>query len=177
MTRLRSCEGCARHVRLDEQTCPFCQRSLSAAPAPAPLKLPTGLSRAQRLAIAAAIAGGAACADTTEGGGTPVPIYGAPLPAAGTVGQAGSSGKAGSAAAGSAATGAAASGGQVAVPVYGAPLAGNPSQVKDAGQDAGDDEQDAGPSDAGPRKDAGQMAVPLYGAAPVPIYGAPIPKR
>jgi hypothetical protein len=61
--------------------------------------------------------------------------------------------------------------------VYGAPLAGNPSQVKDAGQDAGDDEQDAGPIDAGPRKDAGQMAVPLYGAAPIPIYGAPIPKR
>jgi hypothetical protein len=86
MTQLRCCEGCSRHVRLGERTCPFCRREL-APPTAAVLPRPRpGLSRTQRLTMAAAMAGQVlgACAETTEG--APVPTGGAPI--AGSAGQA-----------------------------------------------------------------------------------------
>ena len=193
MTQLRSCPGCSRHVLSSELACPFCQCSLDAAPERAQIKVPANLSRAQRLALAAAMAGQAisACAKTTDPIGPAVPIYGAPL--AGNVAPAAGSGSAGT---GQSLAGR--NGGQAGTtlsapayglpplpdagfgtPVYGAPIAGQPGKPVDAGVavDSGADDDDAGPtSDAGTRKDGGAMVQPLYGA-PIPIYGAPIPKK
>jgi hypothetical protein len=139
------------------------------------LNLPPGLSRAQRLAVAAAMAGQAACSSSTVDSGL-MPVYGAPLAGASGQSETGGSSGGSNATSGRDAGPNAGRGGQVAVAVYGAPIAGQPSQIKDAGLDSGDDE-DAGPKDAGPQGLGGRMAVPLYGA-PVPVYGAPPnPKR
>jgi hypothetical protein len=174
MNQLRCCEGCSRHVLLSERECPFCRRELAPLPERVLPKLPAGLSRAQRLALAAAMAGQAltACAETTDRGPF-FPPYGVPLAGhAGQVPNAGG-GASGTSAAGRGGAGMTGGGagrdGGVAIPVYGVPIAGQPSPVKDAAPvDQDGETQDAGPSDAGP------MVHPLYGA-PVPVYGAPIP--
>jgi hypothetical protein len=179
MTRLRSCDACSRHVLVTEQSCPFCKHRLAVATMPAPQKLPSGLSRAQRLAVAAAIASGqalAACADST-------PMQ-PDNPAAGTGASAGQTANAGK---GAANGGIAGQG--VAVPVYGAPLAGNPGVGPTAGftpippygtsppppptagkkadpvPDAGAPDDDAGTTTV---PDGGHMVHPVYGAPPVP---------
>jgi len=182
MNQLRCCEGCSRHVLISERACPFCERELTPLAERVLPNLPAGLSRAQRLAIAAAMAGQAAltaCAETTDG--SAMPHYGAPL--------------AGNSASGSPAGSGGGSGRGVAVPVYGAPVAGHAgsgviiappyglpiagwsSPTKDAGPpDAAPPDQDGDTLDASPPRDAGNMVHPLYGA-PVPIYGAPIPPK
>jgi len=186
MTRLRSCEGCSRHVLVSERTCPFCQRELAPLPERPPVQHMPGLSRAQRLALAAAAAAGPALSACMQS----VPVYGAPAPQmeAGT--------NAGGAGAGA---GRAGSEPPTAVPVYGAPLAGQPGPGGTAGRGASGngsvvmpvygvpvsgrsgqpDKPDAGDADdAGvPPRDGGPMVQPLYGASPAPVYGAPTPQR
>lgn len=197
MTRLRTCDACTRHVFATEPSCPFCHAQLAAAPEPAQFSVPAGASRAQRLALAAAIGGSAllgcaqdgdnaqstdntstAAAGRTGGntnqqpGGTVTPVYGAPVPGnpppqAGRVAQP------------------SAGNGSVEVPVYGAPVAGAPASDE---EDAGVPEAGAGGAGAagsggttaqagrGPVPVAGTVAVPLYGA-PMPEYGAPPPPK
>lgn len=168
MKRLRPCESCARHVFASERACPFCKQALAPVAELPVMAIPSGISRAQRLALAAALAGQAlvGCAENT------VAIYGAPVPDSGptpTAGTgsagtgaagAGAAGTAGRAGAGSAGNGRGGEGGFIAIPPYGVPLAGNPALDDDAGA----------AEDAGPTRDSGQMAVPVYGA---PVYGAP----
>ena len=168
MKRLRSCEGCRRHVFVTERACPFCQIELSPAPERAQLPVPSTASRAQRLALAAALGSQgllAACAQTSGGddGQTVTPVYGAPLagqqaPAAGRSGEID---------------------GGFSTPVYGAPVAGSPApRPPDAGaldEDAGVDEGGAGSSGAGAGGGGhGGTVAPVYGA-PIPEYGAPPP--
>jgi hypothetical protein len=187
MKRLRSCDSCARHVFVSEQVCPFCLSELAPAADPAPLAIPSGASRAQRLALVAALGTQSllACADSREP--VAVPVYGAPLAGNAAPGPAGNA--APTPAAGRGATP------PVAVPVYGAPapLAGQPAPpvagrgaVPDggvampvygapiAGQPAGED--DAGVEPAAGAGGRGGMAVPVYGA-PIPEYGAPPPPK
>ena len=102
MTRLICCEGCSRHVRASELICPFCQRAQTPTPALPTLNIPAGLSRAQRLALAAAMAGQAlaACAKTNEPMAIVTTVDGAPLggavaPSAGRAAPAAGSGAAG----------------------------------------------------------------------------------
>ena len=186
MTQLRTCPGCARHVLNHEPSCPFCEQKLDAAPERAPIKVPSNLSRAQRLTLAAAMAGQAVSACTE----TAVPVYGAPIagdvaPSAGSGGTGTSSGGRHAGQAGTTA------GVGMAVAIYGAPLAGNPASgpakdagasdagskdagMKDAGMrsDAAADDDAGSASDAGTKKDGGIMVQPLYGA-PAPAYGLP----
>jgi hypothetical protein len=176
MTQLRCCTHCARHVLIHERACPFCQRDLPPAAERAPVKIAAGLSRAQRLALAAAIAGQsvAACAETSEPIPQSMPHYGAPL--AGNLAPAAGSGGAGQQVAGR--SGAAGTTG-VAVPVYGAPVYGAPIAGQPSPKpkpDAGVPDVDASDEDAGGVKDAGHVVQPVYGA-PIPIYGAPTPRR
>lgn len=152
MTRLICCEGCSRHVRASELVCPFCQREQTPMPAPPVANIPAGLSRAQRLALAAAMASQAlaSCAKTNETMTAAFPHYGAPL--AGNMASAGR---------GAPAAGSGAAGRDVMItPPYGAPppppplagrvappIAGHPSDSEDAGPN----DQDAGIHDLPPR--------------------------
>jgi hypothetical protein len=137
MARLICCEGCSRHVRASELVCPFCQREQVPAPASPTANIPAGLSRAQRLALAAAMAGQAlvACAKTNETIKVALPAYGAPL--AGNMARAGNAAPA---------AGSGAAGRDVMIaPTYGSPppppiagraappIAGHPSDSEDAG--------------------------------------------
>ncbi|HKU40165.1 MAG TPA: hypothetical protein VJR89_18525 [Polyangiales bacterium] len=195
MKRLRSCEGCARHVYASETVCPFCSAALAPSPEPGEVTVPSGASRAQRLALAAALGSSSllACAQTNTSG---LPV--SPPQTAGSApsGQTGTAG-----------TGAVPPRGAVdagfATPVYGAPLAGSPAPsagraappragqrapqpagqggptfpaygVPIAGQPAPDD--DAGVPAAGSGGHGGQIAAPVYGA-PIPEYGAPPPPK
>jgi hypothetical protein len=144
MTRLICCEGCSRHVRASEFVCPFCQREQTPMPAPPVANVPAGLSRAQRLALAAAMAGQAlaSCAKTNESMSAGFPHYGAPL-----AGNMASAGNLASAGRGAAAAGSGAAGRDVmTIPPYGLPppppplagraappIAGHPSDSEDAG--------------------------------------------
>jgi hypothetical protein len=155
-------------VFASERVCPFCQRALAPVQELPVMVIPSGISRAQRLALAAAIAGQAlaGCAETAT------PIYGAPVPVSGQGATAGTGGAGtgpagmgspagrGGAGARSAGIGGGGEGGFIALPPYGVPLAGNPALDDDAGV----------ADDAGPTRDSGQMASPVYGA---PVYGAP----
>jgi hypothetical protein len=197
MTRLRTCDACARHVFATEPNCPFCHAQLSAAPEPAQLSVPAGASRAQRLALAAAIGGsallgcaqdgdnaqstdntataGAAAAGRTGGntnqqpGGTVTPVYGAPI----SGDPPGQGGRVAQPTAGN---------GSVEVPVYGAPVAGAPATGEE--EDAGVPEAGAsGAAGAAPAAgsggtggQAGRSPVPIAGTVAVPLYGAPIPE-
>ena len=165
MTQLRICEGCSCHVLASERSCPFCQCALPAPTARTLAKLPPGLSRAQRLAMAAALAGGqalGACAEKTDE--VFLPPYGLPLarnhsPASAGGGASGTSaaGRGSAASAGGAGRDAA-----VSFPPYGVPIAGPPSAPKDAAVP----DQYADTDDAAMR-DAGQVIHPPYGA-PIP---------
>jgi hypothetical protein len=119
MTQLRCCDGCARHVRTTEHSCPFCRRALTPWLDKPLQQWPTGMSRAQRLTLVAAMAGGqmlAGCADNSN------VLYGAPIAgnAAGGAGHAAGTGGKIDPHAGA--------GGQVVVPLYGAPIAGQTSK-------------------------------------------------
>ena len=183
MNRLRSCEGCARHVFVTERVCPFCLTELAEVAVRALPAMPSGASRAQRLALAAALGGQGLVGCAQE---VAVPVYGAPAPLAGNAAPPsgttppGQPGPTHPPAAGRGGSGVP-DGGGVAVPVYGAPLAGQaappitPAQPDAAAaldEDAGVDE----PPDASLPRDAGPMVHPVYGA-PIPEYGAPPPPR
>jgi hypothetical protein len=179
MERFRTCEECSRHVRAAEAKCPFCGHALEAA-ALTPVPRATGqLSRAQRIALVAAVAGGqllAACGD--DSGGMAVPVYGAPVPRAGT-GVAGATAGAGDQA-GTGAAGRGAAGGGIAVPVYGAPVpragtgaSGTDGKAGSSGSAAGQGGASGAGGSAGKPAagSGGAIAHPLYGAAPA--YGLP----
>jgi hypothetical protein len=71
---LAPCTSCRRHVRADEPACPFCGGAIGE---------PTNraVPRAPRVAILFAGAIGlAGCSE--DGGGAPVPVYGAPIDSA-----------------------------------------------------------------------------------------------
>lgn len=187
MSKLRVCDGCSRHVFVSELACPFCGLQLSAAGASVEPKLSGGMSRAQRFAAVAAVAGQtliASCSSHDQKGGE----SGTNAAGSGSAGQAGTASQAGAAgssgAAGSGQGGVSGSGGigvagtsagaggggGFAMPVYGAPfpldggslpIYGGPPAPLDAG------EADGGDKDAG-----GGKFHPVYGAPP-----APIPKK
>jgi len=168
MTQLRVCDGCSRHVFVSEKACPFCNTSLREAPKPTfGERLRKGMSRAQLLAVAAAVTGQTlgGCTDTpNEGGGhysggssgTTAGTESGSGGSSGTTGGAGGAAGTVSGGAGGATGGAGGSGGDLAQPVYGAPV------PDDAGVDASA-EPDGAVSD-----DGGTMIVPLYGASPAP---------
>lgn len=71
--RLVPCASCSRHVRVDENACPFCGRELGDAVlrAPAPRMPESRLGRAARFAFGAAVATTIAttgCSDRDDGG-------------------------------------------------------------------------------------------------------------
>jgi len=173
MTQLRVCDGCSRHVFATEKACPFCSAPLEEAPKRTfGERLRKGMSRAQLLAVAAAVTGQTlgACTDTpNEGTGhytggssgtTAGTDPGTGGSSNGTGGSGGTvSGGAGGAGAGGTTGGAGAtggSGGEVGQPVYGAPI------PDDAGADASVE------PDAAVSEDGGIMVIPLYGASPEP---------
>ncbi|HEY2735580.1 MAG TPA: hypothetical protein VGI70_16400, partial [Polyangiales bacterium] len=148
MTRFRTCEGCSRHVMVSELACPFCKQALAPAPQRPIARFVPGLSRSQRLAIAAAaVTGQAMAACTSE---VAEPIYGAPVPT-----QHGGNGG-GGATAGQGAT----AGHGVAIPVYGAPVAGH--VAANGGKGGG----------GGTGGDGGIVIIPPYGISP-PVAGHP----
>ncbi len=75
MTQLRACDACSRHVFVTESSCPFCGAQLTAAPRARALPIFAGMSRAQRMAIAAAAVASQAAVGCSQ---PPVPHYGAP---------------------------------------------------------------------------------------------------
>jgi hypothetical protein len=75
---LRLCDACARHVFASEITCPFCAAVLAPMPARPRFKLNLRLSRAQRFAIAGAVAGLIGCSESYTP--QPEPPYGASFP-------------------------------------------------------------------------------------------------
>ena len=148
MKHLVPCPECGRHVRVSESECPFCALPLDLAGTPEH-RLPTArLSRAATFAFGATLVSAsalAACSSDSDGGGTVVPVYGAPAAGAAGTSSAGAAGAAGKGAAGETASG----GGPVAV--YGAPAGG---EFGVAGADTGA----SGKGGSGP--------IPVYGAAP-----------
>lgn len=177
MERFRTCDECSRHVRASEAKCPFCGHALAAAPLMPVPRAPAQLSRAQRIALVAAVAGGiAACGDDS-----PPPSSGPHAGASAGTSAGGTSG----AAAGSGASTAAGRGaaGQVAVPVYGAPVtppvgaAGSSGAAGKGGAGgAGGSAGAAGAAGAAGKAGASGSGVagrgmvqPLYGASPVPV--------
>jgi hypothetical protein len=74
---LRTCDACARHVFATETACPFCAAVLAPMAARPRFKLHIRLSRAQRFALAGAVAGLIGCSDS---GPRLEPPYGAPFP-------------------------------------------------------------------------------------------------
>jgi hypothetical protein len=93
---LRLCDACARHVFATETTCPFCAAVLAPMPARPRFKLNPRLSRAQRFAIAGAVAGLIGCSDSPR----LEPPYGASFPQTGGDGASGSRGVRGNGAGG-----------------------------------------------------------------------------
>jgi hypothetical protein len=85
MVRLLACPSCARHVRADENACPFCGHELEGVSPRALAPLPTELTRAAALFIGATAL--AACGKETAAPPPPtppdphqmaVPAYGVP---------------------------------------------------------------------------------------------------
>jgi hypothetical protein len=147
MSHLIPCLSCHRHVRVDEDACPFCgvERSLELR-ASAPPALPKRrLGRAALFAFGATLAG-ANCGDVT-------PTSDAGADGATKDGAAGASGVAGTGAGGNSG----AAGGVVAL--YGGPPGTAGKGAAGAGGTSG------GTAGAGP--------APAYGAAP--LYGLPGP--
>lgn len=77
MTRLLQCNSCARHVDVDEATCPFCAAALDFSGAPTPVAVEGRFSRAGILALAATLSGPffMQCGHTSQ-----TSDYGAPSP-------------------------------------------------------------------------------------------------
>ncbi len=166
MTRplLTPCPSCARHVRVHEASCPFCQATLpSSIAALKGRELPRArLSRAALFALGTSAATAAtACGGMTTPSGTPVDSD-----AAQADGNASSSGGDDD-------------GSMIgAQPHYGAPAEGGIFVQTDAGAEPAD----AGPSDAASTYD-GPMAIASYGLGPIgedgaihvlPPYGGPV---
>jgi hypothetical protein len=146
MPQLRACDGCSRHVWIRELKCPFCGCEMTSVAEP-PQYIPrTGLSRGQRLVLAAAIAGQAlgACAETTKSPEL-LPDGG---PIAGRAASAGSAGVAGVTAAGQGGVVVGGNGGLgfMPIPPYGATP---PPPPPDAGKNPKPPDDDAGDQDAG----------------------------
>jgi hypothetical protein len=177
MTQLRVCDGCSRHVFVTEKACPFCDAALQEAPKRSLGQvLRAGMSRAQILAVAAAVTGQTlgACTDTPNNTG----VSGVGGTTAGAM-SGGSGGTAGGGAggAGGMSGGASGTGG-----------AGGASGASGAGGAGGT----AGTSGAGGTGGAGgEIVMPLYGGAmppddagaedsgepmAVPVYSAPNPR-
>jgi hypothetical protein len=180
MTQLRVCDACSRHVFVTEKSCPFCNAALGEAPQRTfGQRLRRGMSRAQLLAVAAAVGGVggqtlAACSDTEQNDGRPNAgtTAGAMAGTDGSgeggggsgAGGAGGTGGSGGTMAGTGGAGAGGAGGAGAGGMGGAgeggvagdmiqPVYGGPVDL-DSGVDAGDD--------------AGDFAMPEYGASPIP---------
>ena len=140
MPRLKTCPACSRHVFVHETRCPFCAGDCSQEARAPIFAIKAGMSRAQRFAVVAAVAGqsaliGCNAIDDPPPETVTVPIYGAPVPPGGLLpppaGSGGSSGVAGrenrAGASGGGVAGQPAYGGPfidagAAQPVYGAPL-------------------------------------------------------
>jgi hypothetical protein len=73
MTELRPCPGCERHVRRDEEACPFCRRKMASGEGGPPRRWPAGrLGRAAIMAFGVAAAtGGTALAPACGDDGSP----------------------------------------------------------------------------------------------------------
>ena len=176
---LRPCPDCARHVRVSDARCPFCQAALPSSfrTAGRP-SLP-----AQRLGRAALFAFGVlgvpACdgdndqivnshgtggAGGKDGGGTggtvSIPVYGAPAPPQGGGGGAGDGGGSTGGAGGSdAAAGDAGDGGD--------------GSAGDGGGDASDARDASQTRDAAKPADGGPVPIPVYGAPAAPAPASP----
>lgn len=165
MTDLRPCDECGRHVFASEPKCPFCASPLPAQPAKPPSLLQAGLSRAQRYAMAAAVASTAAtgCSkyhEEPQRGEAGTQSAGGSAASAGTAGDAAAGGRSGrGGTAGDPFIPQPMYGGGIPQPVYGASF--------DAGNAAGSGAVDAGRAD----EDAGQDDTPPG----IPIYGASFP--
>ena len=70
MAHLRPCDACLRHVRADVARCPFCDHALS-IDAAAPAEPATRISRAARMAFAAAAVTTGTIAAACGGGNKP----------------------------------------------------------------------------------------------------------
>jgi hypothetical protein len=175
-------------VKSTERACPFCAASIVEAFAAVPeaRAIPSGLSRAALVALAAASIGGSAC------GGESTPAYGAPVPPTG-----GTTGSGGAIATGGGfaqpygvppltggtpgSGGTIATGGGFAQP-YGVPpltggtpgSGGRPATGGSAQEpaDAADDGSNGGTTSTG-----GTPPAPPYGIPPIPAYGAPPSKK
>jgi hypothetical protein len=117
MPRLKTCPACSRHVFVHETRCPFCDGDCSQQARAPIFAIKAGMSRAQRFAVVAAMAGQTAaigCNAVDDPAPDPVPeiaipVYGAPIPPGPLPGKgvsggggapAGSGGRAGSAGSG-----------------------------------------------------------------------------
>lgn len=174
MTQLRACDACSRHVFANEKACPFCKAVLSAAPERTlGARLRRGMSRAQLLAVAAAMTSQTlgACTDTPPNDGRPDGVGGTGAMDAG--GDSGEGGAGGGGAGGAGGGGAGGAGGAAGTVSGGAGGAGGAAgggaggmagggaggmDPVDAGDDAGDDASE--PDD--------MMNMPVYGSSPIP---------
>jgi hypothetical protein len=140
MTQLLPCPSCARHVRRNEQACPFCSASVS-FPEPGVASVMPRLGRAALFTFGTALA-------TSGCVGNAVPLYGAPAPDTGLAADAAPASDAGTDAA--------------VLAMYGGP-------PQDAGSDAGSPGPLYGAPafDAGFDHDTGGASAD-YGAPPAP---------
>jgi hypothetical protein len=127
MPRLKTCQACSRHVFVHETRCPFCSGDCSQESRAPIFAIKAGMSRAQRFAVVAAMAGagqtaaiGCNAVDDPAPDTVNVPVYGAPVPPGSISPPSGGSGGTGAIAGrgNQAGTG----GGWVGQPVYGAPF-------------------------------------------------------
>jgi hypothetical protein len=173
MPRLKTCQACSRHVFVHETVCPFCGRECGQETRAPIFDIKAGMSRAQRFAVVAAMAGQTALAgcnaadDPSGAGGTGGAVAGTGVGAAGSAGG-GVQPVYGAPIAGSGQAGMTGGGGGVPTPVYGAPIEPDGGTAGSGGA--------AGAAGAGAAGSSGKGggAQPVYGA-PVPLYGASPP--
>jgi hypothetical protein len=184
MPRLISCENCARHVFATESACPFCQAAITVAPVAMP-RVARGLSRAQRLALTAAlVAPIAGCADESAEDDAAetdsaaeelvaVPLYGVPVAGSSSLGGRGGAGGKGGRGGVGGKGGKGGVAGTIAVPLYGLPVAADDTVVS-AEEDAV--EEDAGVPTEVEVEGAEQsltIQLPKWPTIPILLYGAP----
>jgi hypothetical protein len=144
MPRLKTCPACSRHVFVHETRCPFCAGDCSQESRAPIFAIQAGMSRAQRFAVVAAVAGQTAllgCNATDDPAPDPdpgpgqvmTPVYGAPIPPGGI--QPPPSGAGGNGAIAGNGSQAGTGGVGVGQPVYGAPFvdAGPPQPMYGGG--------------------------------------------
>jgi len=176
MPRLVCCENCSRHVFATESACPFCQAAITATPRAVP-RVTRGLSRAQRLALTAAlVAPLAGCADESADDAAAetdsaseelvaVPLYGVPVAGSRFTPVGGRGGKGGAGGAG----------GIVAVPLYGVPVSADDASLSTSTEeDAGvSDEEEAEKVEAASSESSLSITRPGWPTIPILLYGAP----